>query len=151
MTVVGDAHDRIEPGRFAEDRVTVIGARIHDIQLDLDADLLRRVLDELGILGNLLEALRRQRHLGAGLDAGRFEKLLGFGDILLALLDAGVGRGIDRREGAVIAGLRPAAQQALDQLVAIETQGNGAAHARILERVHVGAHVDLGSARPNGC
>ena len=143
MAIVGDAHHRIQPVRFAEHRVAVIGALVEDVEFELDTDLLDPVLDQLRVFGDFQIALGGQRHLEALADAGRFHQLLGLRDVLLALRHARVGRGIDRRERAVVAERRASLHQAGGQLLAVEAERDGTAHARILERIVIAAHVQL--------
>ena len=72
------------------------------------------------------------------------QELLGLGDVAAALADRLVGGGEDGGEGRIIADVGPVAEQAPNQLLAVQAQRHGTAHALVVEGRHVVAHMHLG-------
>ena len=108
---------------------------------------LRSFWTSCGVLRDLEHVPRAQLDREAGRLAGVRQELLGLLDVLLALRDGLVGGRVDGREWAVVAVVRLALEQALDDVVAVDEEGHRLAHALVVERLLVRAHVHLAVLR----
>ena len=143
MRVIRDAERTVEPIRLPGNRFSVVQRLGFDLQADSDADRFGEILHELRIFRDVGVLLRRQRHIEAGDEARGRHQLFRLGDILITLWNRGVGRRIQGRERAVVSHRAHAATQAVDQLLAVEAERQGPAHALVGERGQVASHMEL--------
>src|SRR6185437_14364269 len=147
VAVVDEAHRGVQPVGVAKSRLAVVVGLALDLEVDLDADLGRRLRDHLGQLRDLLVLLGRQLRAEAAAMARGLQELFGLGQILGALRHAGVrGREL-RRKRTVVADLAEALEQCLHHPRTIQGQGDGLPDALIGEWGLVAAHRQLAMQR----